>query len=136
MRVFIALLCLAETFSWVATAPAARLHHQARRTSCINAAAPSTTAVGAPRLMYCDSLSKSYDGKRYQFRDISLGVASGQRVGLIGVNGVGKSTLMKCLAGLEVPDDGSVGFDGRPVCLYVEQEPARGQDLAGGGRQR
>ena len=84
--------------------------------------------------MYCDSLSKSYDGKRYQFRDISLGVASGQRVGLIGVNGVGKSTLMKCLAGLEVPDDGSVGFDGRPVCLYVEQEPARGQDLAGGAQ--
>ena len=84
--------------------------------------------------MYCDALSKSYDGKRYQFRDISLGIASGQRVGLIGVNGVGKSTLMKCLAGLEDPDGGEVGFEGRPVCLYVEQEPARGQDLAGGAQ--
>ena len=82
--------------------------------------------------MYCDSLSKSYDGKRFQFRDISLDVASGQRVGLIGANGVGKSTLMKCLAGLEDADTGSVGVEGRPVILYVEQEPARGQDSAGG----
>jgi ATP-binding cassette subfamily F protein uup len=87
-------------------------------------------AAGA-RLLYCDSLSKSYDGKRYQFRDVSLGVAAGQRVGLIGVNGIGKSTLMKCLAGLEYPDDGAVGFEGRPVVLYVEQEPARGPDSVG-----
>ena len=84
------------------------------------------------RLVYCDSLSKTYDGSHYQFREISLGVAAGQRVGLIGVNGVGKSTLLKCLAGLEAPDAGSVGFEGRPVVLYVEQEPARGQDSAGG----
>jgi ATPase subunit of ABC transporter with duplicated ATPase domains len=82
--------------------------------------------------LYCDGLSKSYDGKRYQFRDISLGVAAGQRAGLVGVNGVGKSTLLRCLAGLEEADAGSVGVEGRPVVLYVEQEPARGQDSAGG----
>ena len=84
--------------------------------------------------MFCDSLSKSYDGTRYQFRDISLDISAGQRVGLIGVNGVGKSTLMKCLAGLEEADAGTVGVEGRPVILYVEQEPARGQDSAGGAQ--
>ena len=106
------------------------------RASPITAAATNSVSpsAGGPRLLYCNSLSKSYDGKRYQFRDISLGVAAGQRVGLIGVNGVGKSTLMKCLAGLEYPDAGSVGFEGRPVVLYVEQEPARGQDLAAGAQ--
>ena len=99
------------------------------RCSAIKAAAPTGTG---PRLVYCDSLSKSYDGRRYQFRDISLGIAAGQRAGLVGVNGVGKSTLMKCLAGIEDPDAGTVGVEGQPVILYVEQEPARGQDSVGG----
>ena len=41
---------------------------------------------------------------------------------------------MKCLAGIEDADAGSVGFEGRPVLLYVEQEPARGQDSAAGAQ--
>ena len=104
--------------SWVPAPNNIRRVGHRGRASTVTAA-----ATDGARLVYCDQLSKSYDGKRYQFRDISLGVASGQRVGLIGVNGVGKSTLMKCLAGLEYPDSGSVGFEGRPVLLYVEQEP-------------
>ena len=92
------------------------------------AAGPPVASSAGPRLVYCDGLSKSYDGKRYQFRDISLGIAAGQRAGLIGVNGVGKSTLMKCLAGIEYPDSGSVGFEGKPTVLYVEQEPVGGAD--------
>ena len=52
-----------------------------------NRHAPITAAAtDEPRLMYCDALSKSYDGKRYQFRDISLGVAAGSRIGLIGAS--------------------------------------------------
>ena len=50
---------------------------------------------GGPRLLYCDSLGKSYDGQRWQFRDLSFSISAGARLGLIGVNGVGKSTLMK-----------------------------------------
>jgi ATPase subunit of ABC transporter with duplicated ATPase domains len=48
-----------------------------------------------PRLLYCDGLGKSYDGQRWQFRDLSFSISGGARLGLIGVNGVGKSTLMK-----------------------------------------
>ena len=77
---------------------------------------------GGARLVSCDTLSKSYDGTRYQFRDISLGVSAGARIGLVGVNGVGKSTLMKCLAGLESPDSGTVSFEGRPVSFFVGEE--------------
>ena len=130
MRLFAAMATVVTGWAPAApglSPPVCRLH---RRASQVIAAAP--TVIAGPRLLYCDGLSKSYDGKRYQFRDISLGVAAGQRAGLIGVNGVGKSTLLKCLAGLEEADAGSVGVEGRPVVLYVEQEPARGQDSAGG----
>lgn len=71
---------------------------------------------GGGRLVSCTGLTKSYDGGvRYQFREIGLGLAAGTRAGLVGINGAGKSTLMKCLAGLEVPDAGTVSFEGRPV---------------------
>ena len=104
------LLTLDIAASWVSTAPALRPRrdtHTRRAASTTRRAASITAAVGGgARLIYCEGLSKSYDGQRFQFRDISLGVATGQRVGLIGVNGVGKSTLMKCLAGLEQHDAG------------------------------
>ena len=104
------LLTLDIAASWVPTAPALRPRHDAhtrRAASTTRRAASISAAVaGGARLVYCEGLSKSYDGQRFQFRDISLGVATGQRVGLIGVNGVGKSTLMKCLAGLEQHDAG------------------------------
>ena len=83
-------------------------------------------SAGKPRQLWCDGISKSYDGKRWQFRDLTFGIGEGARIGLVGVNGVGKSTLMKCLAGIEVPDKGVVGVEGKPSIIYVEQEPARG----------
>ena len=104
------LLALDVAASWLPTAPALRPRHDTRAhraaSATRRAASITAAAAGGARLVYCDGLSKSYDGQRFQFRDISLGVATGQRVGLIGVNGVGKSTLMKCLAGIEQHDAG------------------------------
>ena len=85
----------------------------------------SDTASVGPRLLWTDGASKSYDGVRYQFRDISFTISSGARIALIGVNGVGKSTLMRCLAGIESLDAGTIGVEGRPSIVYVEQEPVR-----------
>src|SRR6478735_5249524 len=48
---------------------------------------------------------------------------SGERVGLIGRNGAGKSSLLKILAGLEKADDGSLQFQQGLRTAYVAQEP-------------
>lgn len=58
-------------------------------------------------LISCQELSKSF-GARPLFGGLSFGLFKGERTGLIGPNGTGKSTLLKILAGLETPDAGSL----------------------------
>ena len=58
-------------------------------------------------LLNCDRVTKSF-GLRPLFREITLGIGEGERLGLIGPNGAGKSTLLQILAGVETPDDGEV----------------------------
>lgn len=60
-------------------------------------------------LINCQSLSKSF-GSRALFQDLSLSIFAGNQVGLIGLNGSGKSTFLKILAGLEKPDGGVLSF--------------------------
>ncbi|TBR25983.1 ABC-F family ATP-binding cassette domain-containing protein, partial [bacterium] len=55
----------------------------------------------------CQNLAKSY-GKRPLFENLSFGLFARERTGLIGPNGMGKSTLLKILAGLETADGGEV----------------------------
>src|SRR5688500_11941653 len=66
-------------------------------------------------------LTKAYSA-RPLFREITLGIAEGERIGLIGPNGAGKSTLLKILAGLEKPDAGSVAARRGLRMEYVGQE--------------
>ncbi|HET9692418.1 MAG TPA: ATP-binding cassette domain-containing protein, partial [Acidimicrobiales bacterium] len=57
------------------------------------------------------------------FTDLSLTVADGDRVGIVGINGTGKSTLLRLLAGVEHPESGSVRF-GRGVRIgWLDQSP-------------
>jgi ABC transport system ATP-binding/permease protein len=79
----------------------------------------------SPRILWCEDVSKTFDGKRFQFRGVSFSVGQGSRLGLIGVNGAGKSTLLKCLTGVGSVDTGRIGVEGRPRVIHVEQEPAR-----------
>ncbi|MBC7526278.1 MAG: ABC-F family ATP-binding cassette domain-containing protein [Chthonomonadaceae bacterium] len=72
-------------------------------------------------LIGLQEVTKSF-GARPLFRKISLGVDSGERVGLIGPNGSGKSTLVKILAGLEKPDEGQVVLRKGLRVSYVAQE--------------
>ncbi|MFZ4779302.1 MAG: ATP-binding cassette domain-containing protein, partial [Terrimicrobiaceae bacterium] len=48
---------------------------------------------------------------------------SAERVGLIGRNGTGKSSLLRILGGLEKPDDGSLQIQGNTRIAYMAQEP-------------
>jgi len=79
-------------------------------------------------LTSCHDLSKSFSG-RPLFSDISLSIAPGDQIGLIGINGTGKTTLLKILGGLELPDSGRVAVQKGRRLVYLPQEdqldPAR-----------
>ena len=60
------------------------------------------------------AVSKAYDGRTAVDR-ISASVQRGERVVLLGPSGCGKTTVLRLVAGLEVPDSGVVCLDGRPV---------------------
>jgi ABC-type uncharacterized transport system ATPase subunit len=68
---------------------------------------------------------KKVFGKLTALDGASLSVAENEFHGLIGPNGSGKSTLMKCVAGAEIPTEGSVHFAGRDVTWFSPTERAR-----------
>jgi ATP-binding cassette subfamily F protein uup len=66
----------------------------------------------APRnLVNLSAVAKGY-GSRSVLRDVTLGVAAGERIGVVGRNGDGKSTLLRLIAGAETPDAGAVTRSG------------------------
>jgi ATP-binding cassette subfamily F protein uup len=69
-----------------------------------------------------ENLSKSF-GEKILFDNITFSVSSKQRIGLIGVNGTGKSTLLKVLAGLESSDSGKVLHSNQFRVQYLPQNP-------------
>ena len=75
-------------------------------------------------MLELQSLRKSF-GDTPVFRDVSFGVARGEFVALVGESGVGKSTLLNCIAGLEPPDDGSLRLGGQDVLALDEAGRAR-----------
>lgn len=52
---------------------------------------------------------------RWILKDVSLSLQQGERVGLVGPSGYGKSTLAKILSGYEKPDSGEILLDGQPI---------------------
>lgn len=69
-----------------------------------------------------EGLSKSFDEKKL-FEDITFGLDQGQKAALVGVNGTGKSTLLKVIAGTESPDKGIVSFRKGLVVSMLAQHP-------------
>lgn len=59
-------------------------------------------------------LTKSFDGEKI-IENVSLNVKKGEIVSLLGVSGVGKTTLFNLLSGLDVPDEGEVYLEGQSV---------------------
>jgi iron complex transport system ATP-binding protein len=62
---------------------------------------------------------------RHAVVDVSLAVAPGAFLGILGPNGSGKTTLLRLLAGLATPVSGTVTLDGRPVAGWPRRELAR-----------
>jgi len=68
-------------------------------------------------------LTKRY-GDTPVFAGVDLDLAAGEFVAIVGESGVGKSTLLNCIAALDVPDAGTVRLDGRAVEALPEREQA------------
>lgn len=75
-----------------------------------------------------EGLTKSF-GDLVLFRDISFGIAEGERIGLIAKNGSGKTTLLNILTGKEPYDSGAVVFRRDLRVAYLEQDPAYPENL-------
>jgi len=73
-------------------------------------------------LISLDKVSKSV-GDKTLFKDISLGMQSGQKTALIGVNGCGKSTLLKIIAGIQEADGGNIARNNDCRINYLPQLP-------------
>ena len=82
----------------------------------MTAPAATEASTGSSARLEALNLSKSFPGVR-ALNDVSLSIAGGECVALLGENGAGKSTLIKILAGAHLPDSGKVRLDGEPVAL-------------------
>lgn len=73
-------------------------------------------------LLTAEGISKSF-GERKLLERVSFSLEEGEKAGVIGINGAGKSTFLKILAGLEEPDEGRVVTAGNTVIRYLPQHP-------------
>ena len=74
------------------------------------------------KVISIENVTKTY-GEKELFNDISFTIAEKERVGLIGVNGTGKSSLLKIVAGVDLPDSGEIVKPKEYSISYSEQEP-------------
>src|SRR5437588_1889151 len=73
-------------------------------------------------LLSCNGLSRGFD-RGPLFENVGFELKAGERVGLVGPNGVGKTTLMRILAGLDRPDDGEVRYHAGARIALLRQQP-------------
>ncbi|MPQ43457.1 ABC-F family ATP-binding cassette domain-containing protein [Clostridium tarantellae] len=73
-------------------------------------------------LITLENISKSYSEKML-VNNISLGINEGEKIGVIGVNGTGKSTLLKIISGVEEADEGTITKGNKVRIEYLAQNP-------------
>jgi ABC-type polar amino acid transport system ATPase subunit len=73
------------------------------------------------------TLSKRYGSGPYILKSLSMSIDAGQTTAILGKSGVGKSTLLRCLAGIERFDDGTVEVDGVVVGARQSADALRGR---------
>ncbi|WP_331680144.1 ABC-F family ATP-binding cassette domain-containing protein, partial [Intestinibacter sp.] len=78
--------------------------------------------VRSMNLITLENISKSYSEKKL-LENISLGINDKEKIGLIGVNGTGKSTLLKIIAGAEIEDSGTITKANKVRIEYLPQNP-------------
>ncbi len=79
-------------------------------------------------LLSAEHISKNY-GTKQLLDDVSIYLNERDHVGIVGINGTGKSTLLKILAGIEPPDEGCISANPNLRISYLSQNPAMNDDL-------
>lgn len=69
-----------------------------------------------------EHISKIY-GEKIIFNDASFGVQEGDKIGIVGINGTGKTTLLRMIAGTETPDDGQIVRQNGMKIAHLTQNP-------------
>ena len=75
--------------------------------------------------MKLEQVGFSYDGSRQIFKDISFEVKAGEIVCLLGPNGIGKTTLLTCMAKLRSPNQGRILLNGDDLTSLSTRDVAR-----------
>ena len=78
-------------------------------------------------ILNIEHISKIY-GEKVIFEDASVGIAAGEKIGIVGINGTGKSTLLKMVMGLEEPDVGQIVRQNGLKIAYLPQNPTFPKD--------
>ena len=73
-------------------------------------------------ILNIEHVSKVF-GEKIIFDDVSYGIHQGDKIGIIGINGTGKTTILKIIAGLEEPDEGKVIMQNGLRITYLPQNP-------------
>ena len=79
-------------------------------------------------LLSAEHISKNY-GTKQLLQDVSLYLSEGEKIGIIGINGTGKSTLLKILAKVETPDTGEISISSNVQVSYLPQNPLMSEEL-------
>ncbi len=80
-------------------------------------------------MLTLEHIAKSY-GEKVLFEEINVFIEKNDRIGLIGVNGTGKSTLLKVIAGIETPDEGNIDHPKAYQIEYLNQNPQFDQAIS------
>jgi peptide/nickel transport system ATP-binding protein len=105
------------------------LRHQALQA----AQTQPNVATTAPPLIRVEGLEKTFNGHRgrpvYALKGVSIEVLPGESVGLVGETGSGKTTLGRCLVGLETPSAGTIEISGIPASNFESLAPEQRKKL-------
>lgn len=80
-------------------------------------------------LLTLEKVTKSYT-ERILLDKVTFGLEEGDKVGIIGINGTGKSTLLKIIAGIENPDEGTITSKNKIKIEYLSQTPCFDNNLS------
>lgn len=73
------------------------------------------------KMIVCEEVSKAYE-KKTLFENVNISISKGERIGLLGLNGTGKTTFIKMILGDVVPDSGSIRVNQNMSIGYLSQE--------------